>query len=58
MSALMREADLLRVLAFYAEPANYEPGVLDGEPKLQSLVRTDGGQRARDALAMVEEANR
>lgn len=49
----MREQALLEALRYYADPANYST-----YPYAEYSVQNDGGQRAREALAMVEEATR
>ena len=59
MSALKRESELLGVLAFYAAPGNYAHTAReDGEGLNAPAVTQDKGQRARDAIAMVDEATR
>lgn len=58
----MREQALLEALRFYANVNHYSGGVArhpeGGYVILDVPIETDKGQRARDALAMVEEATR
>lgn len=52
--ALADVAYLRDALRFYANPDNYEYGVVIGERQSDGVVRYDGGQRARTALGEAE----
>lgn len=58
MSALKREPALLAALQWYADSRRYEGHYEHGGVIAFPEVVEDSGQRARDALAMVEEATR